>query len=203
MAEINVEKRKAPVWPWVALALLVVAAIVWWSGDDENETTNQQVVMEEGNNNPERMEAPQQTQSQPAEVQDYVTYIENNGNNIDVSHEYTHDALTRLADALEGVAQGKNADLANDNDMQKLREQADRLKQEPSSDEHADVISQAFTSAANILDNLQEEYFPEDDAQVEEVKNAAEAVDPNTTLTDQKDKVHNFFDKSAIALEGL
>ena len=42
MAEINIERKKKPVWPWVLLLLVIVALIAWalyQNSNNESETT--------------------------------------------------------------------------------------------------------------------------------------------------------------------
>lgn len=206
MAEIDIEKKKAPVWPWIIVALLAIAAIIWWADDDNdmNATETEEVAVNENDlDNNMNADNENNDQVQAEEVESYVAFVNNSNKNIDVSHEYTHDALTKLADALEEVVDENNADLENGNSLKELRQQADQLTENVSSEKHANILSRAFTSAADIMENLQEKHYPDNKENVEEVKDAAQSIDPQVIVTDQKEVVHKFFDKAADALQEM
>ena len=48
MAEINIQRKKKPVWPWIVLMLVILAAAAIWyfnsSGQDIDNTTGHQPV---------------------------------------------------------------------------------------------------------------------------------------------------------------
>ena len=44
MAEINVEKKSSPIWPWILLIIVIVAGIIWYySYNNEDIRTNDPV----------------------------------------------------------------------------------------------------------------------------------------------------------------
>lgn len=54
MAEINIEKKSSPVWPWILLIILIVAGIIWYFSYNTNEgiDTNEPIEqIEEGVDN--------------------------------------------------------------------------------------------------------------------------------------------------------
>lgn len=201
MAEINIEKRKSPVWPWILLAVLAIAAVIWWIDDDDPDTFQTEEVAqidEENNFDANNM----QENGQEGNVREYISYIEENGNKITVSHKYSHDALTRLADALEEVATENNAELQNENALKELRDKADQLKETTSSTQHANLLSEASKNAADIIENLKAD-LPENSTDISDLKDAAESINPNALLTNQKNEVHRFFNESAEVLEAM
>ena len=51
MAEINIEKKSSPVWPWVLLILLVIAGAIWYFYEKDKG-----VVIDENDNRTEQYE---------------------------------------------------------------------------------------------------------------------------------------------------
>ncbi len=195
MADLNIKKKsnKKPLL-WTVLALLAVVAIILvLIGNNEDETyveTEEEVVTEPGTWGDDAG-----TGEANQAIDQYVTYTSDLGE-IDVDHETSHRGITLLADAL--------ATLTNDaqDDVEELRQQADQLLENPNTDEHAGIVHDAFVTASRII----EENVATTDALKEEanqVTNAAQAVDGDVLLTDQKDAVKNFFDTAANTLNNL
>ena len=43
MAEIKIEKKSSPIWPWILLIVLIVAGLIWYFSDNGiNTNTNDQ-----------------------------------------------------------------------------------------------------------------------------------------------------------------
>lgn len=183
------------------MAVLAIAAVIWWIDDDDPDTFQTEEVAqidEENNFDANNM----QENGQEGNVREYISYIEENGNKITVSHKYSHDALTRLADALEEVATENNAELQNENALKELRDKADQLKETTSSTQHANLLSEASKNAADIIENLKAD-LPENSTDISDLKDAAESINPNALLTNQKNEVHRFFNESAEVLEAM
>ena len=34
MAEIKIEKKSSPIWPWILLIIIIVAGVIWYFSDD-------------------------------------------------------------------------------------------------------------------------------------------------------------------------
>lgn len=34
MAEIKIEKKSSPIWPWILLIILIVAGVIWYFSDN-------------------------------------------------------------------------------------------------------------------------------------------------------------------------
>ena len=201
MAEIKVEKKNRPVWPWV-VGILLLAAIIWIVADDdnlepENEITATEPVIEQD------MDGDTMQADARGSAMAYVNFIEENGEKITTDHEYSRQALTYLSRALDNVANENNVSVEDREKLNELREKADQLVQNQTSTEHADILDKAFTDAAEIIEKLQQEKFPELRREAEEVKNAADRVRPNVVVTNQKEAVKNFFERSADAIQSM
>lgn len=204
MAEIHVEKKKRPVWPWI-LAILLAAAVIWIIADDkDNEIENEiSTVQSEEQDQMNRQDQDRYKETEQNAATAYVNFIEESGDKVTKSHEYSHQALTHLSNALDEIAQNNNVSLENKKDLDKLKQQADKLMKEKSSTQHANILADAFQSAAQIINNIQKEQFPDLKKQADEVTDAANKMKPNVVVTNQKDAVKGFFEKSANTVDKM
>lgn len=206
MADIDIEKKKRPVWPWI-VAILLAAAVIWWVADDDDEYGDEvsTVQTEQQYDDTERERdrtAGEQTAGAGAAMA-YVNFIEENGQQVTKSHQYTHKAMTHLSKAVEAIAQENNVAIENKQELNNLKEKADQLKEERSSTKHANIMAEAFTSAAKVINNIQDKQYPDLKQPASEVMNAAKDVKPDVLATNQKSEIKNFFDKSASAIEEM
>ncbi len=200
MADLDIQKKKSkkPVL-WAVLALIAVALIIWViAGDNEDDVymENEEVVAD-----PETWGDDSGTAgyNQDADAQEAINQYDQFTTDlgaIEINHETSHRGITLLADALATMSTN------TENEVEELRQQADKLLENPTSDEHAGIIRDAFVTAANIIEKQTEN----NDAlagEADEVTEAAEAVDGDVLVTNQKDAVKNFFEKAANALNSL
>lgn len=216
MAEIKIEKRKKkPVWPWI-LALLIIGAVVIWIWTDDPETTMEDrgVTTEERAPDDERMDERERARDDGARdtedamaasgaVDEYVSYVQDNGGSMGKDHEYTKNGITRLADALEAMANRMPESPEVDQEVEKLKNQAERLTRERESPRHSNMIREAFISSANVLENFQERNYPEMDQEVEDLKESAERVKKDELATEQSDEVNQYFSQSANLIQQM
>lgn len=204
MADIRVEKKNRPVWPWI-LGILLLAAIIWIIADDNDREPADQIGTVYEENNGFRNGNQNDTLNNDARgtAMAYVNFVKENEARITTDHEYSRQALSHLSRALSTVANQNNISLEDRQKLDELKEKADRLVQNENSAKHADLLSDAFTSAANIIQKMQRDQFPDLKKEADDVKNAADRVRPNVIVTNQKDAVKNFFDKSADAVRSM
>lgn len=105
-----------------------------------------------------------------------------------LGHEYTAEGLLRLAAAIESLA--GNPKVSTRRRLSTLRDHATRLRDDPSSLEHADMARAAFTSAATLLTEVTR-------SDAVELRRAAGAIDPDRPLLDQMDHIRRGFDVAA------
>jgi len=194
MAEIKIEK-KTPVWPWVIAIILLIAALVYFfgfrNGDDayaEAKTT-----------------AAADTTSTPAPsnvgpVNEFIQFV-SSGRTMGLDHEYTNGALLRLTNAISYKADEIGHDVTADLDQ--VREHADNITDDPFETTHANSIRGAAVILTNAMQKMQQSKYPNLESEMDEVKNAANSINPNVLTLDQRDAVKNFFDKSAQLLQGM
>ena len=205
MADINIEKKKStkPVWPWILAALLLIGAI-WAIAEMTGEPEGAEVAVAEEQfaEEPIVREPQSNLMAENAEVESFVSYIEDKDikERMGEEHQLTAEALMKLSAALEGLSQNEQAYLEQINE---IREAAQEIQTNPQSDQHANLVTNAFSSAASVLSQIQQELYPDARSTVEELQEVAQEMEAGTPLTEQKNKVQTFFETAADALEEM
>lgn len=199
MAEIKI-KKKAPIWPWI-LGLLIIGAIVYFlvfaddSTDDVDDvtTTNTEQPMDqdEMNNSNDLRNV--------SEINDYNSYVSNP--DMDVDHEYSSEALTKLIAATSATANGLDIDI--NADMSAANSLANEIKNDPESLKHANKIKETAQKIAQALKTIQSEKFPQFSSQYAEVETAVSNINVDTPTLDQKNAVKAFFNKAGNLLTSI
>jgi len=121
-----------------------------------------------------------------------------------LDHAFTSAGIRHLADALGAVASQYNPSDANvTSDLERLRQYAEKLQEDHRSTEHADLIRKAFMMASDLMNSMQQQIKPHLGDEVAEVRQAAEAINPDQPALKQKTEVETFFRKAGSLLEGL
>ena len=107
---------------------------------------------------------------------------------VGLGHDYTAEGLLKLAAAIESLA--GHPPVSTRQQLSALRNHATRLRDDPSSVEHADMARAAFTSAATLLTDATS-------SDTGELRRAADAIDPDRRLLDQMDRITRGFDLAA------
>lgn len=193
MTEIKIEKKKS-IWPWLLLFLGIIAAIWFFffrneeiQPDNTKETTEKNEMLENNEMN-----------SNSNAVSAYTMLIEEHSNEMGLDHEFTSEAITKLANAVEAKAAETNFDITEN--ITKAKQLAKEITEDPMSTNHADKIRNAADILSTSLQNIQEDKFPNITADSQDVKRAAAAINPKILTLDQKEAVKYFFSKSADLL---
>lgn len=193
MAEIKIEKKK-PVWPWILLILLILALLVYFMAFRDRdepkqpaESTQSASLMEVKENN--------------ATVAAFVQFIEVQSKGMDVNHEYTNGALSKMTDATRAMAQEIQYDVGTD--LDKVKEEAQAITEDKYATTHADSIRNATGILTTTLQNMQQAKYPELAQEVSELQNASDAIKPGVLTLDQKDQVRGYFEKGADVLKKM
>lgn len=205
MAEIKIE-RKTPIIPWLLglLLLLFVVGGVYlafnYGNTAEEEAIADEVTMDEIiPNETEVIE----TNNLPEAVNDFILFANEekqyaNGE-MEIHHQYTSDAIRKMADALVAIADKKGmADQMNVQELsKKLNADADAIQKNWKSTDHADYIKQAFLQVSGAVNQLS------DGSSNESLKKEANDIDVNKLTLDQKADVKDFIDKTASVMKQL
>jgi len=187
MTEIKIEKKKT-IWPWLLLVLgiLVAAWFLFFRNDKAKpaETVDKIELIEIHENN--------------TIVATYVAFINSDTNKMSLDHAFSNEALTKLTDALEAMANEADYDVKAD--IAKTKQLVDEITKDPLVSNHADKIRNVADVLSTSLQNLQQAKYPGLAAEAAEVKSAAAAIDPITLTLDQRGAVKSFFRKAADLL---
>lgn len=196
MADLNIKKKKRYPVLWALLGILAVAMIVWFFTADNKEglNENEEELYAESETWGDESDATGTTENADR-VNEFITFADETMT-IDMNHEATHRGLIQLASALEALTENTG------NDLDQMRQEADQLLDNRLSDQHANIMRNAFVTAATIIQNQQgnRENLKQE---TPEVMEAAKSIDAKEPATDQKTEIKNFFDKAADALAQL
>lgn len=214
MADINIERKEGRnIWPLVIIGLVLLALLAWWlmqrGGADR--------IVEETPFIGSDTAAERGVEGASGEVNSFIGYVEENRarEEAGLDHEYTRDGLHRLADALnalrrEGEDRGTGQTAAAGAGALNLEQQIDRIKtfadslqRNEDSLRHANHTRAAFTLSATVMETLQQRYYQNANAQVQQVRQASEGVTIDTPLLQQTQQVQTFFQRSSDAVRAM
>lgn len=197
MAEIKIEK-KTPIWPWLLAALVVAGIIVYlfvYDKDDglaKNDQENAGMVTS--------TTATDDYDADPA-VASYLQYVRNDPDKMGLDHIYTTEALTRLMAATEAKAATVGYDATTE--LGKVKEYADKIATDPLEETHANSIRKATDILTTTLQNMQEAKYPQLSSEMDKLREASAAINPDVLTLDQKQAVKSYFDRAADVLQKM
>ncbi|MAB57717.1 MAG: hypothetical protein CL524_09260 [Aequorivita sp.] len=211
MAEIKIEKKK-PIWPWILVILIILAAIYFfWAYSDADYDENDDVLANDTITQIDERDTYNEfaddtttlytgtygTVVKEKAVSNYFKYIDNEQMGLD--HQYTNGALIHLITATEAEARNLNVDIKAN--LDKAREHAFQITNDPESLKHADKIRAAAMEISTAIETIQQEKFTSLSAEVEDLKAAAKKIDPQTPTLQQKEDTKSFFEKAGRVLQ--
>lgn len=190
MAEIKIERKKS-VWPWAILALVLIAGIIYLyyslttvrSHEVDNNSDNTELINKHENN---------------STVNGFISFVNDDNNKMSLDHTYTNNALLKLTQATDAMASEIGYDVKAD--LDKAKEYADKITNDPFETSHADKIRKATDILSRALVNMQQAKYPSLAAEAAELKKASASINPDVLTLDQKDAVKSFFSKAANLL---
>ncbi|PIY09116.1 MAG: hypothetical protein COZ18_08705 [Flexibacter sp. CG_4_10_14_3_um_filter_32_15] len=205
MAEIKIEQKKAPIWPWLLglLLLMLVGVGVYFAVKGDSPETTEEVVANEIPENEILPEETAETNNLPAAVNDFILFANEEkqyaDGEMEIHHQYTSDAIRKMGSALVVLADKKGmADQMNVQDLStKLNAAADNIQENWKETDHADYIRNAFLQVSGALNQLA------DGSTNESLKQAAKDIDPNKLTLDQKADVKKFIAETASVMKQL
>lgn len=206
MAEIKIEKKK-PILPWILLGLGVLALLyfLFFKNDDvvddtrknETEKVRKDVRATE---NVKKSSAVVLSAMAISKISEYKSYIANDAK-MGVDHEYSNNALTRLIDATEAVANSLEVDIKAD--LEKARENAAEVTKNPTEMDHSNKIKKAGDNIAQALEKIQRQKYPTLNNRLEDLQESLAAIAPDKKALDQKSTIKNFFKEADRLLTNM
>ena len=199
MAEIKIEQKKQ-VWPWLLVGLVIAALVIYFLMDKDDVDTTEADTEENyvsSTNESNLLDVKENNSTVAA----YVNFVENSNRKMSLDHAYTNEALLKLTDATNAMANEVGYEVRVD--LEKVKEYAKMITEDPFETTHADNIRKADDVLTNLLQNIQKAKYPDLANEVEELKSAAAAIKPEVLTLEQKDAVKNYFAKAADLLKKM
>ncbi len=199
MAEIKIEKKKL-VWPWILLGIGVIAVLIYFLAfHDYNEKMNEAPKTSEliGTKETDLISVNENNST----VEAYVNFVETGKNKMTLDHAYTNEALLKLTEATNAIADEVGYEVRAD--LEKVNEYAEMITNDPFETTHADNIRNADDILTKVLQNIQKAKYPGLTNEAAELKIASESIKPGVLTLDQKDEVKTFFSKASDLLQKM
>ena len=201
MAEINIERDSPGASLWVAFMLLALSLFIGWilisnptgrpnGGNMDSTSISSAVTSQEDAGSVEGSVAP--------EVTTFLNWNDAHATSDSMTPDHRHTAtgIRSLASALGALA-GTADDATVKREVVALGNHADTLEQNTASTIHARHARVAFVSLGALLLVVQQNRFPDLAAETGAVLDAADALDANRPLLDQRSRVRHFFNRAA------
>ena len=221
MADLRIEKKEnKSILPWL-LGLLVLGLAIWGIAElieeDPIEGMAETEVIDDASARGSEIVSNGNTYTlidldDPASgdlfddlYAEYETYTANMTGEMGLDHEFSHNALTQLANTTVALASahGMAADLNVKEKAQMIKQKADAITKDPYATTHADDIKTAAMQISSILEQIQEAHYPGLEAATAEVTKSASEINRETLTLDQKEDVRTFFGHARVLLKGM
>lgn len=131
-------------------------------------------------------------------IEDFQVWAAVNKHGVDLSHEYTHDGLTKMTHAVNALAKAHQIDAKGFAPKKKaVLRIADQLTKNPLSTQHADLTQEAFNNLNEMLNTIQmssDSWRTVDN--VGKLRMISNELNPEELMTDQAEVIYNYFDEA-------
>ena len=212
MAEIDIQKKKGtPASTWILglVGLLVLVGVIWTfmgTDDDRTDTMFGQDTVTAVGDTVARVDR-DRPDGAVAEYLKFARQPVEVGAEMGREHQFTQTGLRHLVAALDQVVRADTiGQQPLEQRLDRVRERADQITQDPESSEHARQVREAFTEAASMIEDVRDRRAPNVpalDRNVGATREAAESIDAGSLLLEQRATVRRFFRESGEALDRL
>lgn len=204
MAEIKIEKKK-PIWPWIlaALAVLLVLYLIFANDEEaEVEPVDEIEQVEEEQGLQEENDLGETYNSQDAVVEEYVAFVNTESEDkMSLSHNFTSTALSQLVEAVKEKAEAYNVDVSQE--IERVEEIESQITKHTYVEQHANQLKKAFTQLAMAIEQIQQAEGYNGTENAQNLRDQANDLVGNELLLNQKNEVHQFFEKAAEILRQM
>jgi len=199
MAEIKIEQKKQ-IWPWLLVGLVIAALLVYLLVFRDSDKITEAVSEADDITNTSETDLLGVNENNLT-VAAYVNFVDQNKEKMSLDHEYTNEALLKLIEATNAMANEVGYEVRAD--LDKAKEYAKMITKDPFETTHADNIRKADDIITNVLQNIQKAKYPGLAADIEALRSASELIKPGVLTLDQKDAVKNYFSKASDLLQKM
>ena len=196
MAEIRIEEKKSgSILPWI-LGLLLLGLLIWGAAelfsDDDDMDDDDMVERVDETAVPAAPVANDIDYGYRSSITSFMDYTADMKGEMGLDHEFSHAAITMLANATEAIAEGRNVDLS-DNTM-RAKQLADEITRDPMATDHADKIRMAAINLTESLERIDREaYNNAASSDLKMLRQQAQDINAKTLTLNQKEDVRTFF----------
>jgi hypothetical protein len=199
LAEIKIEQKKQ-IWPWLIAGVVIVALLVYFLALRDSGMNTEAVTATDSITSTDESDLVGINENNGI-VTAYVNFVKTSNENMSLDHEYTNEALVKLIEATDAMANEVGYDVQID--IEKVREYANMIEQDSFETTHADSIRKADDLLTNVLQKIQKAKYPDLEDEVSALKRASESVKLGVLTLDQKAAVKNYFSKAADLLQKM
>ncbi len=210
MAQIRIEEKPTgggtSIWPWI-IGLLLLGLVVWGIAEafEESDEVYTEEVIEED----DEVAGVATGINEDANLMAVTTYMNTTANmegEMGLDHEFSHRALTELADATKAVAEEKGlmSEAAVMDKSERIDRLANEIMEDPMAGDHADKIKMAALLITEMLEDIDtRSYEGRSAANIDALRQEAQAMTPETLTLNQKEDVRSFFQQARMVLQNM
>lgn len=201
MAEINLEKRNRSALPVLIAVAVLLGLLIWWVMRGREDAVLSTVPADTGAVS--MTSTGEADTGLPTGVAVFLRWSDERRtpSAMNPDHSHTATGIRNLAAALGGLAARAGVDIAAETEI--IRAQADTLWANVASSRHAEFTRKAFLSLSGLMGAVEQRLEPDLENEVAEVQRAAEAIRGDEALLSQRDRVQDFFERSATVVRQL
>lgn len=205
MAEIKIEK-KAPIWPWILLVLVILAIIAYLvlkdDVDDVVDDVNTEAIDTTGtyqNNNSINYTGMQDNDFNSA-MTEFDTYVQDSAR-VGTDSVYTKLAFNRLAHMTVMKAEENNLD--DSSSLDNLRGYSNTTDSADGDMEIRKNLKRVGTDVANVIESLQKKDYPNLESEVKSLKNKSDKLNDTDAFDQQQQSIRDFIRSSRDILNSM
>ena len=198
MAEINIQKKKTPIWPWIILILVIVIAVVVFLMNRENRNDDYDPV------DRDTIGYSDQYNADTISASPFSDFVKDSSGMMDQNNDrYIKRSFALLADEMREVLQHDSLN------GQPARQKIDSLINQARSinaeqmELKGEQVRFAARTAADILVNAGHNRYENFNSERSEIREAADNIAANKAIKDQHKELKEFFEKAANLLEKM
>jgi hypothetical protein len=191
MTEIKIQKKKS-ILPYVIIGIIVLGVIAYFLYTSSYETTGGKPLSKNDLTS---------VRENNAQVNAYLSLTLSGNPEMALDHAYMNEALTKLADATEAMANEVGFDIKADID--KVKVLAEKITKDPYAVTHSSDIRKAGDIISESLNSMQKAYFPGLKNEAAEVQRTVANINPQILTLDQKDYINTFLRSAADLLQKM
>ena len=220
MAQIRIEEKKTAtggsIWPWI-IGLLLLGLIIWGVSeafDNDDEVMTEEVIENDEGVAPVATGVDENNNYNDYEVngQDYtgakaafMATTANMNGEMGLDHEFSHKALTELANATAALAASKGLEdeASVEGKATRVKRLAEEITRDPQATDHADKIKQASMLIVEMMEDVNKADNGQAGEAISKLRQEAQDMSPATLTLNQKENVRGFFSQARTVLNQM